>query len=59
VSDLSPEADATVTAIGAAIRARDMEAAAALIGRLAVQDPDAAQRIIDVLQFAARPDDAR
>lgn len=36
----------------AAIRARDFEAVAAFVGLLAVQDPQAAQDVLDIVAFA-------
>lgn len=40
-----------MAAISAALRADDMEAAAALVPMLAVKDPASAQMILDALEF--------
>jgi hypothetical protein len=45
-------AEDLIGAIGVAIRRRDMKGAAALVRMLAIEDPDAAQRILDVLDVA-------
>jgi hypothetical protein len=49
---VTPRAEELLNAILNAMRRRDMQAVSGLLRLLAVEDPDAAQRIVDMLDIA-------